>query len=858
MSETGELAGLRRRDLLKSTLDRLGLTQSGAFDAVIQLAGTKADADPQHPDAGYWKSFFSSDSDRLRQAVGRGGPAFRKLLPLLSEVLARNDPDEAHTAEGYERHLWFGMPLEATTEFRSPKDTGDEVRFPFYRVGLPDHDADADAFYDAVPQGPAAIAAGLDAPRTIANQLRARLFGERARDLDVVLLSGPAGAGKSIVLDRVGMEALQAGCSVFGCKASLSEAQSFLSNFHHALHGGGDHVVVLVDEAHLLPARGIDLGAICGFATATRQQRVTVVLALNWGLLPLDAQVSLPQWATRGMIAVGPLDANERPQLVTKLLDAEQRGLIRHPRNSLPAAARLEMISDPRDHLVLLALLRLRYGANIRDVLREEFNAVPPGAKEAYRSVVVLEKLGAPLASVALRPLLTGTSETSVALRHLTREDAGRRRVRHPLLLSPSLDVVIPDEHRANYLAALLVRLAKEGGPERQVVAEIFTQEGLPRRLLAFFRHSKESIREFLDLLRESQQDFVESGAISLLHTFRGVIEKDILGDYSEASYEFEDAVAADPENSFAARQLVWSFLRLRDMAAAEAKAREALARFPGHLKVELDAAFVLSWCSISAFHEAGDILERLLTSHPEDGEVQRRWERHLEGAKVIAAASGDEIPDWACEAMKAPRFIWQVRRHAKQYRHVLMGNLAGALACNEPDIELVQEALALEPAEKDKRLRGLISANLARLLYERWYVEREEVDLDQLEELFKESTDLCHDEPFSHCWYGTFLKEARNDYEGARREYDLARSAAGVSRSPFIVEHPMILNNLALLHMDAVLRQRESASSGLPKALKLVDHAIERIEPTGGRFTWPLQTRAVLMQMFEEHGLQS
>lgn len=118
----------------------------------------------------------------------------------------------------------------------------------------------------------------------------------------------------------------------------------------------------------------------------------------------------------------------------------------------------------------------------------------------------------------------------------------------------------------------------------------------------------------------------------------------------------------------------------------------------------------------------------------------------------------------------------------------------------------------------------------LARLLYLELYHRGEPHDPNQMEQLFKQSLELNDNDAFTHCWYGTFLKEVRKDFDSARCEYEQALKISNCSKDMHLHEHPLFLNNAALLIMDEVQKGLRSAEA-LQEAKALLETAVRRVE---------------------------
>ena len=99
-------------------------------------------------------------------------------------------------------------------------------------------------------------------------------------------------------------------------------------------------------------------------------------------------------------------------------------------------------------------------------------------------------------------------------------------------------------------------------------------------------------------------------------------------------------------------------------------------------------------------------------------------------GAAQIAQATSNTFSDVQYKEMRAPSFIWRVRRHAvKQYQRSLFGKLSGALRDSQVGVDLLEEATTADLSGADAGLRGLIEAHVARQLYERWYQDDEDIE---------------------------------------------------------------------------------------------------------------------------------
>jgi tetratricopeptide (TPR) repeat protein len=811
--------------------------------------------------------------EQCRQCIAvRGGTRYRTFVYVVCHLFADLDVSPESTESKLQRinHFIWSLEGEPEDRFPSPASSAESKThdFPFVRqMFLAEDVAEADLFYNAVPQGLSAVMRDLDVERDAYKRvkgLREAIFltlnGGASR---IIAVNGIAGSGKSVLLDRVVADVIREGYQAYKCHTALVDPNTIFSKLLDLKAGASGPVLFVFDDCYRMFARGVELSAFFHLDLRTAAgPPAAIVLSDNWYIRSEGEDlISEAIDGKRTLHNLIELSLPEADQLVDKIYAAERSGAIAEIKCTLPKAERLNLLNSRHDRLVIIALLKLRYGKNIAEIMSDEYRSIEPvELRDVYRDAAILDALGIATPHHYIRRRLGGQPPQRGVTKALAtllsvREDGYH--IRHPLLVSPLLRAIYPEpEDRSLALSAIIRSLNLRSAQDREFWLRFAIRPEAARGISRLFLSRKELTRQFLDDLRTMEADFIEAELGASFYCLLGTIFKDVLFELDVAFDHFAKSYEADSYNPYVIRQLAWTTLKLGRLADAETYCREAVSNWPDDPRTLSDAAFIMSWCSRAGFEEAGKLYEEAAKLAPEDKSIARKWERHQEAASVAKYFVGETLSDTVLEEIRAPSFIWRTRRHArKQYSKALFRELSGNLRKERLDLEEVEE-IASSAEGLDRRLSGLLRANIARAEYERWYHLRENVDLVALKRRFLTAIDRCPNDPFVRCWYGTFLKEVEADYEAAEKEYEAARSLAKGSKAEYLIEHPMILNNIALLTMDAVYRQLKSPER-LRDAYAVLLQAIKRMGETGSEFRWPISTIDQLRQQAKEFKIE-
>jgi tetratricopeptide (TPR) repeat protein len=578
----------------------------------------------------------------------------------------------------------------------------------------------------------------------------------------------------------------------------------------------------------------------------------------NWRLFsPYESILGPSSVSESKHFSVFPLTTTELRALLDRLIELETSGRVKEVRCHLSKETRFALCSEDRDRLVAAALLMFRYGRRIADILTEEFNAIDDAAlRYAYLSIVVCSGVGLSLPKTIIRKMqkdqgLPQRGDFWKRLAELTSEEDGAISLRHPRFYQHIAPTVIPNpDDRGDLLTDAILHADHDENDELNFVLDVF---GHRKQITYLLRRDKSAIERWKSntkrQLRLMPTIWRRDGYVCL-----GQLERDSLHDSDSAAEFFEAAISCDPTFRFAYRQRSWNLLRAGRLKDAQQSANQAVDLFPGDAKTLVDSACVLQYCSQEGFRRAGQLFATALTIESGDTDLRhellRRLDRYREAEAVFKyyILTDDDLPDQILEELKAPWYLWRVR---KGIQRALKGELGSLLRYADVDADKVEDVVLSVGKGRDEVLDALVKANTARLEYQQWYHGGKQIDLVAVEKLFVKALERLEarhgeSEPFVRTWYGTFLKEVKQDYAAAERQYRLAIKHAdqipGPKKDYPIRNEPMLLNNLALLLMHAA-RTGKNRASVFKEAEILLNTATGEVTKRQSNFLWPFDT---------------
>lgn len=726
----------------------------------------------------------------------------------------------------------------------------------------------ADRFYNGHPPNWAELSAGFDIERSAysrPNGIRDDVCNvlEERKGVQAIALLGVGGTGKTTLLLRLGFDASLNGHTVLRLRNDWSCGNRPLSvQIKSASEHSKRSLLILIDDAsdlhfehNLLEGLLRELGG-CNvvFAVAEHPERWSLTLRQ----LAILKETDNYRWH-----GVHRLLDSECEALVDRILTYEGDGTLSATHCDLNRMQRLALCKERADRHLVIAMLQMRHGIQFKSIIERELNRIPmPEARDGYALVSFANTFGVAIPATLLRRVLKLDSlEQLRAFRDSTDALFTETRlgvtVRNGVIARMITAYALPTpELRKEALQMLLGKIDVEDPREERIFLRFFTGENMHKRLLTQLDRKIDLVRSLYSYIQHAHSNTPVFHRKFLI-TSQAMCER-IIGGPDTTRALLEHAIQIDDRYAFAFRQYAWLEHSLGHWVRAADLAVIAAELAPDHFYSQYQCGRILSLNTAANFLRAKQYINRAVELRPHDPKALRQQEDYLLAERILsyyASVTMENLIPKDVLSYLRPGLAFNCALYgsnSKEARKRLQAELSGMQESTRGDVAALYEKIGNINVEKNQTLKALFLTNLARLQYLEWYHRETPQDFDKLEQLFKTSIDINGRDPFSHCWYGTFLKEIRDDFVLARREYDTARSLGMESKHDAQHDHPLFLNNIALLLMDEV-QSGLRAPEALVEAKALLEAAIKKNSEGQGNFFWPENSLSLCNELIVE-----
>jgi tetratricopeptide (TPR) repeat protein len=791
----------------------------------------------------------------------------------LREVLMGREPlgDEYahHIADalgcGLDR-LWRiigGFDDFAVSQFPSFTVVGQSELSPIWK---------ADGFYNGSRPTWEDLEAGFDIPRiayTKKDGIRSRLKGllTQPGGLQALAIIGAGGVGKSTLLRRAAYDAAKSGNLVLVLNSEwANKTEGVIQQLHRACDSSALPVVVVIDD---ISNDMFDGSVLQRILNELEHLRVILLIAEHpdrcHGVLKrLPVLVhGINCWVH----PVHQLSDDECEVLVDRILAFEGNGTLSQVFCNLPREGRLALCQEIAARHLVVAMLQMRYGLKFEKIIENEYERIPIAAgKEAYALVCYFETLRLYLPPNLLLRVLGVT--TPVAMEEFFEcteglfedEIAGMTSRNRLIARTVAKRAFARPEAKKAALVNIFTELNTGDEGEMALFLRAFTGEGVHRRFVVDLARNEKLIGEFYQDLLVKLQD-KPADIKKFIHSSHGLANR-VLQNPDAARSNFQQALDLDSHYGFAYRQLAWLELSQGNWDVAAKSVQKAAQQEPNNFRAVYDTARILTLNTVRWFPQARQYWLRAIELDPVSEDLKKEWEIYQDFAKQLEYISGlkedDLIPEFIWKHLR-PGLLFDKMRFGPKDRRVLKTvkkNLKLMQQDTKGSVLELNEKLAGMDIDADKALRALHLANIARLEFVSWRQQDSALSVEELETLFEDGIHLNPEDPFVHCWFGTFLKEVKEDFENAEKEYRRAIELSNDSSDRLLREHPLFLNNLALLIIDEVELKRRKPDE-LKQAKLLLEKAAARVPETKPDFFWPDHNLDWCKTLMEQFGVK-
>lgn len=753
------------------------------------------------------------------------------------------------------------------------------INYPSFRkIEIPNEsNENADRFYDGFPPHFSDLKSSFDFPRKLYTKERGikskieELNATKTSVINFILIKGVGGSGKSTLLKRIAFDLTSTGRNVFFLNKDWLEDKQInklQSQIKRLVSEYPECVIVIDDIADCILKEEINFPELIN---SLNPKNVLFVLADQpdrWNkVLPKVRELNAASLLT--IYDLHQLDEIECEDLADKMIELETKGKLSIRHINLTKDERVALCKENSKRHFVVAMLQIRYGKRFSDIIIEEFEKIPSEkGKEAYLMVCFCNHLGLQIPESIVISALHLTSSLSINEFHSYTEGVliyskYGLSSRHPIIAREIYRNFIKTKVEIHFnLKQIFSSLGDNKKEVSDFLDSFLSKENIHKTLARILEKDNDLIEEIIQII-ESKKHLLAKELLIKFTSFYGMTER-LIGNDDKALEIFKKIInELDKEYSFAYRQIAWikhDNQNYDEAANYAIQSHQYSNENPEHI---IQVAKLLALNTVKNFREAKKYYVAALEKSNKDKHYQEEFEKYTEAENALNYFSqlydDDFIPDDIIKALRPGLNFFRIYFHtnSKEFKNKLINVLHGMEGDTKGNIEDLEAVVEGFNIKQDNLVSSKYYGNLARIMYLQWYKSEVIIDPNEILKVFQHSLTLNSNDPFTHCWIGTFYKEVMKDLTKAETEYKKAIELSKRSKYDHDKDHPLFSNNLALLIMDKVVADKLPKNK-LFEAKSLLDFSVKVNIEKQSSFYWAEHNLSRCLDLIDRYHLTS
>lgn len=730
----------------------------------------------------------------------------------------------------------------------------------FMRITKPiNKNYSADKFYDGFPPTMEDLNSDFDIQRDIyinENGIKKRLFQQINKGdsvTKVFLIKGVGGSGKTTLLKRIAFDLLVVDYNIFYLNRDWHcDSATVQTQIKAIIEEYKGNIIILIDDlSKLIEHDAFNLDAFIENNTITNLLFIITEHPDHWNHV-INKVRYLVEGNNLFSSTLFQLSNSECQRLVDKMIYLEEsdRLTIRHRLMTKNERYKI-CIEESKRHFVVL-MFQIRYGKNFSNIIIDEYenlSNLTSGVQLAYEIICFCNILGLNIPdNVLLKTcfvdVYSGSKEIQKYLISILDFNRDGYSVRHPLiarvLFSHIYESILV---REKALDLIFSNIDARELDDNLFINQFLNSFNMQKKITRLLLKQENSVRNFLVTLENISSNFSNKLMVLLL-TFSGMCER-MLGNNLEALKKFLEVINEyDKHHQFSNRQIAWIYHDLGKWEEAADWAIKCAESFPESFDQQSQTARILSLNTVDNFYRADKYFLLAKSLNPLDSQTNKYYQEYMDATNVLryftSLVKSEIIPKDVLKMLRPGLSFFKnyFGINTKEYNRKLVDVLNGMEENPYGDVSDLEEIVEGVNINNNRIIKSKYLSNLGRLMYLEWYHYQRVFDTKEIENVFHESIRLDDNNPFSHCWLGTYYKEVEKNYERAEEEYKKAINRAEANKNDYLKNHPLFENNLGLLYLDKV-RFLSANHMLLIDSKKHLENAVTKNINNNLSFTW-------------------